>query len=406
MNRQEREYLRGLAKKQLEYANTPENKEREVKWYAHNDLKTNDPRVTMEIEGNFYGEVKRPLQCETQMARVIEEKLLINLIAREDVDDDRVTPDFYGVYRHAWFNPYGLEIKQTRQLDSLAYVYVHQIEDLEEDFHKLGKSTWGYDLEQPQLEADIAADTIGDILPVRFLTRGPYGSLAFRLIGLMSMETMLLSLMDCPDLFHKAMDMLATDLIEHLQDLESSGFFLVNNRNQYVNMGTYAFTNELPSEPALLKNTWGFLDAQECVGIGYDSFNTFFFPYYKRIADLFGRLNYGCCEQVHELWDGCLSKLTNLRKVSISSWCDENFMGERLRGSKVIYHRKPSPLVVSSDKVFDEAKFKDHITTTLKAAEGCYLEFSFRDVYSFQKEVRRGKRCVELVKQCISEHWR
>ena len=36
----------------------------------------------------------------------------------------------------------------------------------------------------------------------------------------------------------------------------------------------------------------------------------------------------------------CLSKLTNLRKVSSSPWCSEEYMGERLRGSKVIYHRK------------------------------------------------------------------
>ena len=73
----DREYLRNLAKKQLEYASTAENKEREAKWYAHNDLKINDPRVTMEIEGNFYKEVARPLVCETEAARQIEEKLLI-----------------------------------------------------------------------------------------------------------------------------------------------------------------------------------------------------------------------------------------------------------------------------------------------------------------------------------------
>ena len=401
----DREYLRNLAKKQLEYASTAENKEREAKWYAHNDLKINDPRVTMEIEGNFYKEVARPLVCETEAARQVEEKLLIQLIAREDVNDDRVTPDFYGIYRYGWINPFGLEIKQSRQLDSLAYTYDYHITDLEADFHKLGKSTWDCEIEQPQKDADFAADIIGDILPVRILTRGPYGSLAIRLIGLMSMETMMYSLLDYADLFHKAMDMLTNDMIEYLQDLESRRFYLVNNYNVYVNMGTYGFTKDLPSEPVLLKNTWGFLDAQECVSIGCDMFNEFFFPYYKRIADLVGLLNYGCCEPVHELWDRCVGKFTNLRKVSISPWCDEAFMGDRLRGGNVIYHRKPDPSVLSMDKVFDEERFKTHIIATLKAAKGCPLEFSFRDVYSFQGDKQRGKRCVDLVKQCISEHW-
>ena len=44
----ERAYLRELAKRQREYANLPENKEKERLWYLHNRLQGERPMVVME----------------------------------------------------------------------------------------------------------------------------------------------------------------------------------------------------------------------------------------------------------------------------------------------------------------------------------------------------------------------
>ena len=44
----ERAYLRELAKRQREYANLPENKEKERLWYLHNRLRGERPMVVME----------------------------------------------------------------------------------------------------------------------------------------------------------------------------------------------------------------------------------------------------------------------------------------------------------------------------------------------------------------------
>ena len=83
-------------------------------------------------------------------------------------------------------------------------------------------------------------------------------------------------------------------------------------------------------------------------------YEEFIFPYYKRISDLYGIFSYGCCEPVDPIWDNCLSKCENLRKISISPWCKEELMGEKLRGTKVIYHRKPSPNFIGVGKELDE----------------------------------------------------
>ena len=56
--------------------------------------------------------------------------------------------------------------------------------------------------------------------------------------------------------------------------------------------------------------------------------NPLFYPAYKKISSLFGRLSYGCCEPVHSFWEKSISKFENLRKISISPWCNrKNYRG-------------------------------------------------------------------------------
>ncbi|MFQ6805023.1 MAG: hypothetical protein ACLRT5_09435 [Lachnospiraceae bacterium] len=135
--------------------------------------------------------------------------------------------------------------------------------------------------------------------------------------------------------------------------------------------GTWAFTNELPGYDEIGKRTftpkdvWGFMDSQETVGISPQMYEEFIFPCYKKISEQYGLLSYGCCEPVHPIWDSCISKLKNLRKVSISPWCDQQFMGERLRGSRVIYQRKPSPNLLGVGEQLDEDAVRAHIDETL-----------------------------------------
>jgi len=408
ISQNDRSRLRELAKLQLEYASTPENRVREQRWYAHNDFKSSTPIVTIE-EMSFYQDVARPQLCETPEARQMEWQLLSQIIGREDVDDDRVTADFFGINLYSWFKPFGLDAKADNKGNDLAYIYTPHISDLEADFHKLGKSTWGIYPESTQEFAEIAADVLGDILPVRVGSGSPYACPTQWLIQMMHMETLMYALCDYPELVHQAMDMVTADYVEYQRELEAGGLLTPNNGNNGVAQGTYAFTNELcqaqQTSGIKLSDLWGYVDSQETAAISRDMFAEFFFPYYKRITDLWGFVNYGCCEAVHEIWDNCLSQMQNLRKISISPWCNEEFMGDKLRGTKVIYHRKPSPNFMGVDKVFDEKAFSKHITDTLRAARGCKLEFSFRDIYTLQGEKWRAKRAYEIVKGLIEEYW-
>ncbi|MBN2627921.1 MAG: hypothetical protein JXA95_14735 [Spirochaetales bacterium] len=147
------------------------------------------------------------------------------------------------------------------------------------------------------------------------------------------------------------------------------------------------------------------MESQETVSISPDMFEEFFFPYYEKVARLFGMISYGCCEPVHSLWDRCISRLSHVRKVSISPWCDEEFMGERLRGSGTVFHRKPSSNFMGVDRVFDEEGFRKHFARTLNAARGCKLEISYRDVYPLCGDWERPRRMVKIMREMIEKSW-
>ena len=65
------------------------------------------------------------------------------------------------------------------------------------------------------------------------------------------------------------------------------------------------------------------MDSQETSGLSPRMYAEIVFPYYREVMAQFGLVSYGCCEATHAIWEDCLSKVPNLRKVSISPWCDE-----------------------------------------------------------------------------------
>jgi len=224
----------------------------------------------------------------------------------------------------------------------------------------------------------------------------------------MSLETMMMSMCDYPELFHKMMQMLTDDYLELWDLVEKNNWIRPNNFNVYACQGSYGFTNELPvskGDTYTLADVWGYMNSQESSNLSPDFYHEFFFPYYKKVSERFGRMGYGCCESVSEIWPKSVSNYDNLTKVSIAPWCDEEYMGDQLRGKKIVYHRKPFPNYLCVDKVFDEQAFSEHIEKSLKAARGCFFEISYRDVYNLQGEIYRGKRVYDTIKKCIDRVW-
>ncbi len=406
MSEKDRERLRDLAKKQAEIANSPEMKQIETDWMASNSLQPNRPMVTIEL-GTFAGEViPDMLQCEGEKAREIEALLCSNLANHILFGDDTVVRDFIPVTWNKYFVPFGIQVKQDHAKEGgVGHHFVEVLKNLEEDFDKLGASEYGVDKEATLQRVEELNSVIGDILPARLTGSCLYSVPTQNIIHIMSMENFFMSMYDAPEKFHEMMCRLTQDYLDFFDMLERENTILPTTKSEWVGQGTYAYTKELPEETNQWRQTWLFMDSQETVGLSPAMFEEFIFPYYDKIASKAGLVSYGCCEPVDPIWDTCLSRWKNLRKVSISPWCNEEIMAQRLKGKPVVYHRKPSPNFIGVGSTLDESAVRESIGRTVQLNRGRSLEFTQRDVYTIDKNISKVKRYVEIIREECAGKW-
>jgi hypothetical protein len=413
----ERAYLRGLAQKQAEYAALPVMAQRRQMWYDLNDSRPG-ARPPVIIETWTFDRDFMPagtLRCTTEAGRTIERQLLRNVRNHELIDDDKVMPDTYDISWCVEIDEMGVQIdrEQVRDAEGIetGYRFLHPIVDLERDLDMLRPAACRVDRERTMEWQAFVQEAVGDALPVRIRT-GTYGStmLTHRVVELMGMQAYLMATYDSPDAVHRLMGYLRDNALRMMRWAEGEGLLRVNNGNQDSFGSSYNFTSQLPASdyeggPARLCDMWGSTNSQETVGLSPRMFHEFCFPYYRDVCAPFGLLYYGCCEPAHPFWED-IRQLPHLKKVSISRWCDQAFMGEALRGSEIVFSRKPDPNYLSVDVRLDETAWAAHIRETLDATQGVFVEFIIRDVYTLHGNLGNARRAVEVARREIERRYR
>jgi len=401
ISKKDLQIIRDLAKTQIEIAKSEKTQQLKRDWLAHNTCKNGSrPMIHIELWTFMNDIIPSLMKCKGDSARNFEWRLHQNLVNHTIFGDDSVVKDYFPISYNPSIKLFDLDV-EVEQTGGLGHQFVHQITDLKADFHKFEqKST--YHVNKPATLADIdnLNEVFGDILPAKIEGNSFYAVPTQKLVHFMGMENMLFAMYDYPDEFKAMMDKIADEYIGYFDWLKENDLILPTVDGEYVAQGSWAYTDELPSENVKTTNdVWGFLDSQETVNVSPDMFGEFIFPCYEKIAKHYGLLSYGCCEPVDAIFDKYLSKLSNMRKLSISPWCDEEKMGERLRGKNIVYHRKPSPNFLGVDVKLDEDAVTEHIDKTLKAAKGCAIEFTQRDVYTVHNNPEKVRRFVEIIRE-------
>lgn len=393
--------LRDLAKKQLELSASSRNQQLWKDWMEHGSPSVSS-RPMIRIELNTFEHQLLPdmMKCEGEQAREIERRLLRPMINFTLFEDDTLVPDHYAIKLHSHFVPFGLKVRR-QETDGLGHHFIPYLHDLEKDDPLLGASVFGFNLEATLQEQAEAEELLGDLLPVRRVTDAAYSCPMQDIVHIMNMDDLYMAMVDDEELFCHMLDRLVDDYLAYFRLMESSGSLISGARMQHLCQGSYCFTNELQDgmEKAKLKDMWLFMDSQETAGISPAMYRDLVFPSYQKLMNHFGLISYGCCEPVHAIWDHCLSTIPHLRKVSISPWCDEALMGERLRGTGITYLRKPPATLLGMDTPeLDETAVLDCFRKTAEAAKGCKLEIAQRDVYMVGHSAQKVKRYVELAR--------
>lgn len=407
--------LRALARKQADYAHLPVMEQRRQRWHEHNELRGAQPMLVMETDTFLQDLLPKP-GCETECGRKLENLMNYWIANHELVDDDKVVPPYLAIPWQIQFNLFDLNIRRDTADDgsghTLGHRWEHPITDVAASLDTLKPSTHSLDRAGTLAWRNFVNDLIGDILPAEIENHSLlwFFMPTALLIYLMGMETMMVAMLDTPDAFQALLTRIDDDLLAHLQWQEDEGLLTLNNLHHYVGAGSFGFTRELPTPDCratgkvTASDLWMNMNSQESVGVSPGMFGEWIFPHYRRLAEKAGLLYYGCCEPVHAVWDDYIRTLPRLRKVSVSAWCDEAFMADRLRGSRVIYSRKPSPNFMGIG-AFDEEGYARHIAATLKTARGCTLEIIHRDVYTLQGDLTRPGRAIAIARLLIDELW-
>jgi len=411
LNRQDVSILRDLARHVKGISEDPVMEERRRLWLKHASLRGERPMILAETGGVLDELIPVSLlKCQEGWARGLERGLLNSIFMYEHVGDDYVIEPVIAYNWHVSISDYG--VQSTRHTTSnegklASYRWEPPIKNLSEDFGKLRHRTFSVDRDATARSKRLLQEVFGGILDVR--RRGGFWwtmGMTWNAIDLIGLEGLMMAMYDDPEGLHRLMSFLRDDHLALLDWVEKENLLSLNNRNDYIGSGSLGYTIELPrrhlnpAAPLRIQDLWGLSESQETVGVSPEMFAEFIFPYQLAVIQRFGLAYYGCCEPIHSRWNS-ISKIPNLRKVSVSPWCNEPLMAEACAG-KYIYCRKPNPALVSTE-VFDEQAIREDLRNTLQAARDCHVELVMKDVHTVANQPHRLGRWVELAREVIEE---
>jgi hypothetical protein len=412
VNQSDVSILRELLKRKREIAQDPIMETRRQLWTQHASLNSQRPMILAEVGGVLDEVVPlATLQCQAAWAREMERGLRALIFNYEYVGDDTVVEPWIPYGWHVTIGDFGVKpafVHGSNEGKLGSYTWEPPIKDLDADFDLLHVRELSVKREKTEAWRSFVEDLFGDILPVRL--RANYWwttGLTWTAIDLIGLEPLMMAMYDNPEGLHRLMAFLRDDFMHMLDWFEDEGLLSLNNENDYVGSGTQGYTDELPQpdwqagDPVRIKDLWGLCESQETVGISPSMFEEFIFPYQLPIIRRFGLSYYGCCEPIHNRWH-MIQRIPNLRRVSISPWCDQEKMAKAL-GQDYIFCRKPNPTLISTEH-FNEAMIREDLHETLRVAGQGPLELVMKDVHTLCNQPLRLGRWVTLAREVCAEY--
>ncbi|MEN6303540.1 MAG: hypothetical protein ABFD96_12490 [Armatimonadia bacterium] len=399
----DRNRLRALAAEFVEIVNSDDMNARRELWRRSNRLLERTVPFHIEDNGSFFADLTPPLECEGEFERGCEAHFLRVITNYRLIPDDRVFPRTFPVSWAIGRTSICPELRYTRVPDStgreLGYTTNHPMADLAKGLERLRPTEYSVNREATYRGVEQAEAIFGDLVPVEIVGySGAWAGtgMAGQAVHLMGMDTFYMAMLDQPENVHRFFDFITTDNEGYVAWLEAEGLITSNSRELDCGSGSCVYSDELPrreiapGEKLNLGDIWGFIEAQEAVGLSPAMYAEFIHPYQRRIGDRYGLMNYGCCEPTHQFWP-TLKQFKALRKVTVSPWCDVESISASA-GKSVVLSRKPHPLKLCGAQ-FDAADFAAYIKQTLDQTQDNFIELIFRDTNPLNGGMR--ERLVE-----------
>jgi len=399
ISRNDKEILRELAEQKAVIGNLPVQQEKARLWTALNDLKSERPMVWInEIcwnEMNVNDELT--LRCQGDWAKEQELELRRELYQWNHLPGDMVVNPWIECPRAIHSTDFGImeetDIAETDHENEIISRHFHvQIEALA-DLEKIKMPVVTHSETATAFRQQAFDEVFSDILPVKTVGQTHIWFTPWDfLIRWTGIENAMLGLYEEPELYHTAIDRLVDAWMAELDQLESQNLLSLDNSNVRVGSGGYGYISELPganfdSGQVAPHNMWGCSNAQIFSGVSPEMHWDFAIAHDLRWMERWSVNYYGCCEPLDNKVD-LLRRIPNLRKVSVSPWCDSGKIIDGL-GSDYVISRKPSPAILATEKWHPE-RARQEIREFMDKTRGqSHVELIMKDISTVRHDPQR-----------------
>ncbi|MBN1909108.1 MAG: hypothetical protein JW818_05160 [Pirellulales bacterium] len=404
--------LRELASELAEIAALPVHAEKAVLWQKLNDLQSVRPMVWInEIcwqQMNVDDELT--LVTEEPWAQDQERELRRTLYQWRHLPGDMIVNDYLACPLAVHSTDFGIiedvDIVQTDEASDIVSRHFNvQIQDFD-DLEKIKMPVVTHNEAATEFRYQAMCETYDGIMPVRkqgqthiWFTPWDY------LIRWWGVEKAMTDLIERPDLVHAGVDRMVDAWMVELDQFESMNLLSLDCNNTRIGSGGYGYTKDLPGEPfdpghVRPKNMWGCSNAQIFSEVSPRMHWEFAIEHDLRWLKRWGLNYYGCCEPLDGKAD-ILRRIPNLRKVSVTPWCDSRRAIDGLGGDFVL-SRKPNPAVLA-EATWHPERARADLRDFLQQAPGCHVELIMKDISTVAYQPQRLWEWAQIAMEVAEE---
>ena len=397
--------LRTLAEQHRELCDSDANQNRIAMWRDLNSMQQCRPLVHCNC-GLLSGEIDAQLpepDVEADELRWVEHGFR-RMLWEQTIGDDRAFCPWFTVRAEMLTQPggtWGIPLDRVRDETSRGWRNMPVLTKME-DLDQL-KATEHRVIDPEPPMAERLRDIFGDILPIHVNRSTVYPKwggtdLSEAPGALFGMEELMSALYTDPDMVHKFMAFTRDAVLANLKQGEAAGDWSTADHQNY---DVPPHCGELPdpgpnTHGARLKDLCFFTHAQEFEAVSPQQFEEFLFSYQVPIMELFGKVNYGCCETLDTKLE-LMHKIPNLGKILSGPRSDPALYPEEFGDDCVISWRPIASSIALPS--FDENAQREQLRDGLEKLRGCQVEVHMHEPMTVQNDISRISRWAEIARQ-------
>ncbi len=380
MTQNDKTIVRELAKRYMEMATSEKQQEMNRRMQANNDLQIVRPPVLLDEIPWYQMDIDGELtcQCEDPGARGVENFFRIALYRWKYFRADNLFEPFWRV-RMA-YDSTGMGISREENIirsDEFNNIVSHQYRDVleaEEALEKVHLPEFTLRPDRDEASMNFMTDLLGEVMPVKlcghdYLYFPPWDDISM----LRGVEPILIDMYDRPEYLHRIMRKFTDAAIARLDFIEQNSHVDPTSVNLHCTPGMVSGLAEDG-----WKATWFRGMAQMFSTVSPEMHDEFEIQYIRPLAERFAYTYYGCCEPLDNKLD-VVKKISNLRKIGVSPWANEEVCGEQI-GGDYVYARKPNPAYVAIETDPEVIRKETEKTVQVCQKYGCPCEFVLKDI--------------------------